>query len=130
MTCIVVGNQVWSTKKWRHTGILDYLVSYSGLIINGRTGKTLIPYSNGIKDYMNVKLGGKNYYVHRLVAIAWKPNPQNKPEVNHLDFNVQNNHGDNLEWSTSSENKKHNRNKFLRKKTEQEIAKEKEDCPF
>ncbi len=79
---------------------------------------------------MNVKLSNKNYYVHRLVAIAWKPNPHNKPEVNHLDFDRQNNHGDNLEWSTSSENKKHNKLKFFLKKTQQEIDDDKDGCPF
>lgn len=42
-----------------------------------------------------------------MVAKAFLPNPYNKPEVNHKDGNKSNNKANNLEWSTSSENKQH-----------------------
>jgi hypothetical protein len=52
----------------------------------------------------------KKFYTHRLVAFAFIPNDdsENKIEINHIDENKQNNDVNNLEWVTSSQNKRHN----------------------
>ena len=49
----------------------------------------------------------KQGMTHRLVAKAFIPNIDNKPQVNHIDGNKLNNHVDNLEWATSQENMEH-----------------------
>lgn len=64
--------------------------------------------THGYWDVM-LTVDGKRFHrkIHRMVAEAFIPNPENKPTVNHKDFNRKNNHVDNLEWNTYSENNYH-----------------------
>lgn len=87
-----------------------YEVAWCGAIRNARTGRWLTPC---VKDdgYTTVKLykDNKGYQksVHRVVAEAYIPNPENKPQVNHKDLNKKNNEVPNLEWVTQAENQSH-----------------------
>lgn len=56
------------------------------------------------KGYLRVKINGSTHLVHRLVALTYIPNPENKPCVCHKDNNPLNNHVDNLYWGTQAEN--------------------------
>lgn len=77
---------------------------------NIRKGNFLKPSLNE-NGYLYVSLWKENRQhtrsVHRLVAQAYVPNPDNKPFVNHIDANRANPHKDNLEWVTQSENIEH-----------------------
>lgn len=83
-----------------------YDVTREGQVINIITGYNLKPKHN-TGDYCYVRMKGKNYYIHRLVATKYIPNPDNKPQVNHIDGNKENNNVSNLEWVSAKENKTH-----------------------
>lgn len=97
--------EVWKDIKG-YEGL--YQVSNFGKIKSKR--KILKQFINH-KGYFIIQLSKRNisktYIVHRLIAEAFIPNTENKPQVNHKDGNKQNNCIDNLEWCTNNENKAH-----------------------
>ena len=90
-----------------------YEVSNFGIVRNKKSKKIIKPFNNGlgyltVGFWINNNTFKKRFYVHRLVAMAFIENPFNKTEINHKDGNKQNNNINNLEWTTRSENLKHN----------------------
>ena len=87
-----------------------YLISNLGRLYNTKSKKTNKFCKGGCDGrYLRFlfKRGGKSESIHRLVAEAFIPNPENKPYVNHIDRNTKNNKADNLEWCTQCENMIH-----------------------
>lgn len=98
-------------EEWKQ--IIDfekYEVSSFGKVRNKKTGRILKPSNNG--GYMVVGLmsnigKSKTYSIHRLVALTFLDNSDNKLHVNHKDKNRSNNNINNLEWCSALENNIH-----------------------
>ena len=90
-------------EEWRDVpGYTGFRVSNMGNVI-GAFGRALKPWNNN-RGYYTTWLGSKKKSsVHRLVAHAFIPNPENKPTVNHKNHDRKDNRVENLEWATYSE---------------------------
>lgn len=92
-----------------------YEVSNLGNVRNRKTGRVLRPRPNYKNGYGRVKLGDRDYYVHRLVAGNFfaAEDDINTLDVNHIDGDHTNNCINNLEWCTRKENIRHSIDKGL-----------------
>lgn len=88
-------------------GYPNYLIYDDGRVFS-KYKKAFLISCNNDDGYHRVKLSNdgkrKNFLVHRLVAIHYIANPDNKSQVDHIDRNKSNNHVSNLRWATQSEN--------------------------
>ena len=90
---------------WKECNVCNsYLISDDGEVKNKHTGKILKQkFSKDNILRVHLSLGtreeSKYFAVHRLVAEAYVPNPDNKPWVRHIDGNFINNEANNLEWT-------------------------------
>lgn len=105
----------------------EYQVSNYGRVKNLSKGRILKGHKTN-RGYIQVELHGKVLVVHRLVAQAFIPNPQDKPQVNHIDGNKTNNHINNLEWCTNGENQIHAYRLGLNKRSENAGRPKKKVC--
>lgn len=95
--------KVWkitkSSNKYVKKGTVYEISSFGRAKINGQLQTEFRTNSSG---YYGIGCG----FIHRGVAELFVPNPENKPEVDHIDGDQHNNMATNLRWVTSSENKK------------------------
>ena len=116
-------NEIWKEIPEEITlGKKNYWISNKGRFKNNREKIVDLKVN---RNYISISFRNKDktstYQLHRIVAKLFVINPENKPVVNHIDGNKENNNSDNLEWVTKSENTKHAHQNGLIKKNSRKI---------
>ena len=118
----------------------DHLIAFSnGVVINKHNGKEVYGSNDG--RYYRIKCSSNfvkdmpgyntSIYKHRLIALTFIPNPENKPYVNHINGITSDNNINNLEWCTQSENMMHaiQNNLIIHKKISEQYDNNKHNEP-
>lgn len=100
-------NENWKEINIENQDTTGYYISSLGRFKN-RKGVIMTEYKPHHSGYIYLRVNIKKYALHRLVALTFIENLENKPFVNHIDGNKLNNKLDNLEFVTCSENNLHN----------------------
>ena len=109
---------IWMLELFRSTETWKSIKGYEGLYeissygrVKGLVHNIIRKQNTSTTGYFQIRLsknGMPGYYqVHRLIALAFIPNIEGKPHINHIDANKKNNNINNLEWVTPMENVHH-----------------------
>lgn len=120
---IYLADEVWAPfpiKGYPNHSISNYGRVLSKARGSGKDGK-ILKWREHYKGYFKAKphkqdsIKQPQYFIHRLVALAFLPNPNKHPQVNHKNCNKSDNHVSNLEWCSDQWNRDHAKNNGLTK---------------